>query len=129
LKHKYRLGGEWIESSPAEKDLGVLVDEKLGMTQQCALAAQKTNRIPGCTESSMASRTRAGILPLCSTLVRPHPEPYVHLWSPQHRKDIDLLERGQSRDTEMIQGLEHLSCEDRLRELGLFCLEKAAGRP
>lgn len=34
------------------------------------------------------------------------------------------MEQVQKRDTKMITGSEHISCEDRLRELGLFRLEK-----
>jgi len=82
-KHKYRLGRQWLESSP-EKDLGLLVDEKLNMSQQCALAAQKANCILGCIKRSVASRSRDVILPLYSALMRPHLEYYIQLWGPQH---------------------------------------------
>ena len=69
--HQYMLGVDQLESSFAEKDFGVLVDN---MNHQCALAAEKTNGTLGCIRKSIASRSREVILPLCSALVRPHLE-------------------------------------------------------
>jgi len=71
----------------------------------------------------VASRSREVILPLYSALVRAHLESCIQLWSPQYRKDRPVG-GGAEQATKTIQVLEHLSCEKRLREFGLFSLEK-----
>jgi len=92
LKHKYRMGREWIESSPEEKNLVVFTDEKLNMSWQCVLAAQKACPTLGCIRRSMASRSGEGILSFFCALTRPHLEHYVQIWGPQHKKDMNILQ-------------------------------------
>ena len=71
-------------------DLGVLDDEKLYMNQQHVLAALKVNDILDYTRRKVASRAREVIVPFYSALIRPHLEYCVQVWSPQHRKDVEL---------------------------------------
>ncbi|KAK4830871.1 hypothetical protein QYF61_013800 [Mycteria americana] len=93
---RYRLGEEWLESCLVERTWG----------------------------NSVASRTREVIVPLYSALVRLHLESCVQFWAPHYKRDLEVLERVQRRATKLVKGLEHKSCEERLRELGLFSLEK-----
>ncbi|TRZ18492.1 hypothetical protein HGM15179_008642 [Zosterops borbonicus] len=65
----YRLGTDLLGSSSVEKGLGVMVDNKLLMSQQCVLVAKNAKGILGCIEQSFASRSQEVILPY-STLVR-----------------------------------------------------------
>ena len=122
--HKYKLGDERLESSPAERDLGVLAGSRLHRSHPCALAARRANSTLGHVRHSTTSRSEEGIVSLCSALVQPQLESCVQFWAPQFEKDVKALECVQRRATKLVRGLEGMFCEEQLRTLGLSSLEK-----
>ncbi|KAJ7396968.1 hypothetical protein BTVI_139725 [Pitangus sulphuratus] len=113
-QYQYRLVNKWIETSLAEKKVGILLDEKFGMSWQYALATQIATHILGCTKRSMTSRSEEVILLLYCAETLPgvlHPAPEC-----QHKKDMDMFLWVQRRAVKMIGGLEHLFSEERLRK-------------
>uniref|UniRef100_A0A8D2L497 Reverse transcriptase domain-containing protein n=1 Tax=Varanus komodoensis TaxID=61221 RepID=A0A8D2L497_VARKO len=122
--HKYRLGDKWPESSTCERDLGVLVDCRLNMSQQCDAVVKRATTTLGCIARSVASRSRKVLLLLYTTLVRPQLEYCAQFWPPHYRKDIARLESVQCRATRLVASLQGMPYEARLRALGLFRLER-----
>ncbi|TRZ09454.1 hypothetical protein HGM15179_017652 [Zosterops borbonicus] len=90
--HHNRLGADQLGSSSVGKDLRALVDINLSMSQQCVLVANKANSILGCLRKSTDIWSREVILPLYSTLVKPHLKCRVQFWALQNNQDMELLE-------------------------------------
>ena len=90
--HNYKMGDTWCNNTTSEKDLGIVVEQKLNMSQQCDAATKKANAILGHINRSVVSKSHEVLVSVCSALIRPHLKYCVEFWTPQFKKDADKLE-------------------------------------
>lgn len=103
-KYQVHVEAKWLERSFAGKALGVLVDNKVTMSQHGDLAA-KINSLQSCIRKSISSRLMEVIL-LSAALMRSHLQCWVQSWALQYKRDMHILEWVQKRATMMVKGLE-----------------------
>ena len=95
LVHKHRMGNNPLQSSSAEKALGILVDNKLTMGQQCTLHGKDHQQwVQGGDPFALYAtcETTSGAMS-------------VQSWAPQCKKGVDILEEAQHRATEVVRAI------------------------
>jgi hypothetical protein len=123
-KRQYKMGGQVLETTTVERDIGVLVSDDLKPAAQCAKAAKTATTVLGQISRSFRYRDKKIFLALYLRYVRPHLEFASQAWSPWYQKDIAVLEKVQKRAIGMINGLRQDSYEGKLKELGLQSLQE-----
>ena len=123
-KSVYGMNGTELETTRAERDLGVTIDDKLDLGKHIKSIVAKANRILRLIRISFACLDKPMFLNLYLVLVRPHLEYCVQVWSPYKQKYIKLIERVQRRATKLVPELRELEYPERLRRLGLTTLEE-----
>ena len=123
INFPYNMGGNNLSVTAEQKDLGIIVDNKLKFSKQCVEASKKANKMLGFIARTFEYRSKDIILPLYKSLVRPHLEYAVQCWSPHYVKDITVLERVQRRATKLIPAIRNLPYSTRLQRLHLHSLE------
>jgi len=104
------------------------VSKDLKWDKQCSQAVKKANRMLGVIKRNFTDRSKETIMPLYKSVVRPHLEYCVPIWSPHYQKDIELVEGVQRRATELIDDVRNLHYEERIKKLNLMTLEKRRHR-
>lgn len=118
-KHQYHMKEHQLENVKKEKDLGILMDEKLKFHANTSAAVKKANRILGLIKKSFASLDETTLPLLYTTMVRPHLEYGNIIWGPHFEEDKKLVEKVQKRATKLIPTLKQHPYRSRLEKLNL----------
>jgi len=127
-KQDYKIHSVVLNTTTNEKDIGVVMQADMKVSEQCGIAARKGNQLLGMIRRNITYRDKQLMIPLYKAIVRPHLEYCIQAWRPYLRKDIDKLERVQRRATRMIPELQKLCYEDRLQRCKLTTLETRRAR-
>ena len=120
---QYFMEGTEIQIVMEEKDLGVLVDNKVKFSKHIAAAAARANRKLGLLKHTFKYWTEDSLATLYKVFVRPHLEYCIQACSPTLQRDINTLERVQRRATKLVPSLKDLPYDERLKRLQLPSLE------
>lgn len=112
-----------LDRCTEERDLGVIVDDKLNFSPHIEMTVKKANRILGCIRHSFKHMDKHSFMLLYKSLVRPILEYASPVWSPHLKKHINLIEQVQRRATRLIPDIRHLSYPERLQHLELPTLK------
>ena len=131
-KHKYFLDGMELPEIKSEKDLGVLVSDSLSWQPHIDAIVKKANSCVAWVLRSVISRSPKVMLQIFKSMIRPHLEYCVQLWSPLpahgNWATILAIENVQRTFTRAIDGLGLLTYENRLKKLGLTTLLERRAR-
>ena len=123
-KYNYTMNNKSLPTITEEKDLGVITQANLKPRKQCLASVKKANFALGQIMRTFKFRDRQTFLKLYKQHVRCHLEYCIQAWRPWHVQDIEALEKVQKRAVKQIRGLEGVSYEEKLLELGLNSLER-----
>ena len=118
-RYEYNMGDRTLETATEEKDLGVIIDDKLKFHKHTEVQANKANKVLGLLRRSFETLDNENLVWLFKALVRPHLEYCNTVTYPVYEKDANLLEGVQRRATKMVPDMTNYDYATRLRKLAL----------
>ena len=118
-EYTYTMGPNNLKKSSQEKDLGVIIDDKLNFETHTSTKINKANSVMGVIRRTFNYMNNRSFMILYKSLVRPILEYANQVWSPQLKKHINAIENVQRRATKTVPGLSEKTYEQRLRDLDL----------
>jgi hypothetical protein len=115
----YYVGTDKVQKSRGEKDIGVLIDDKLNFKTHIMQQVKKANSMVGAIRRSFRFLDERMFRLLYKGLVRAHIETSVIIWNPYTSEMIDAIESVQKRATRMIPGYRDMTYEERNKSLDL----------